>query len=68
MCGEYVFGQAVLMDQQIHDREEKLLKLEAENERLEAENERLEAENERLEADMKLVIRYSNMETYSGTN
>ncbi len=40
--------QAALLDQQVHDREEELL--------------RLEAEKERLEEDMKLVIRYSHME------
>ncbi len=40
--------QAALLDQQVHDREEELL--------------RLEAENERLDEDMKLVIRYSHME------
>lgn len=40
--------QEVLLDQQIHNGEEEIFKL--------------EEENERLEADMKLVIRYSHME------
>lgn len=40
--------RAILLSQQIHDGEEELL--------------RLEAENERLDEDMKLVIRYSHME------
>ena len=40
--------QAVLLGRQIHDREEELLKL--------------EAENEGLEEDMRQVIRYSHME------